>query len=161
MVKFGILTFSECRALLVRRCSLSTSSSRNALLEPWRKPEGVQVIAGEKIIQTPKQARAGAERLDRVGVDGMLFHFVGWSFPHLATVVASSFRGSFLLWPTSIPNVPASSARLPVVSCWTRWVSSTAGFGVAPLNRNSLPRYSSLGGQPGWSATSGGKSVAF
>lgn len=97
MVKFGILTFSDCRAIACQEMLPFNLEFQKRLIGALEKTGEVQVIAREEIIQTPKQARAGAERSGRVGVDGMLFHFVGWSFPRLATVVASSSRGPFLL----------------------------------------------------------------
>ncbi len=107
MIKLGILTFSDGRSVAYREMLPFNLEFQNRLIEALQKTGEVEVVAGENIIQMPKQAKAEVERLNRLDVDGVLFHFAGWAFPHLATVAAENCQKPILLVASFNPKHPS------------------------------------------------------
>lgn len=107
MIYLGLLTFSDSRSIAYEEMLPVNLAFQEKLAEALRATREVEVIPGENVIQMPKQAQAEVERLEKLGVDGLLFHFAGWSFPHLATVAASHAQAPILLVASFNPKYPS------------------------------------------------------
>jgi L-fucose isomerase len=107
LVTLGLLTFSDPRPTAYQEMLPVNLEFQNRLVKALEQTGQVQVLVGEKVIQTPQEAKTEVERLDRMGVDGVIFHFAGWSFPHLATVAAKNSQSPVLLVASFNPRYPS------------------------------------------------------
>ncbi len=107
MIRLGLLTFSESRPTAYEEMLPVNLEFQRRLIEALRGTGEIEVLPGESIIQMPKQAEAEVARLEHMGVDGFLFHFAGWSFPHLATVAARRAQVPILLVASFNPKYPS------------------------------------------------------
>lgn len=107
MIRLGLLTFSDSRSTAYQAMLPVNLEFQKRLEEALKSTNEVEVLTGQNIIQTPKQAEAEVARLEAMGVDGFLFHFAGWSFPHLATVAARRSQVPVLLFASFNPGYPS------------------------------------------------------
>ncbi|MCS7241213.1 L-fucose/L-arabinose isomerase family protein [Candidatus Caldatribacterium sp.] len=107
MIRLGLLTFSDSRSTAYQAMLPVNLEFQRKLEEALKSTNEVEVLVGRSVIQTPKQAEAEVASLEAMGVDGFLFHFAGWSFPHLATVAARRAQVPILLFASFNPGYPS------------------------------------------------------
>lgn len=117
MIRLGVLTFSDGRPKVHEEMLPINLDFQNRLVKALEGTGEIQVVTGQDIIHTAKQAKAEAERLTQAGVDAVILHFAVWCFPHLATIAANNCRGPFLLLSNLNPNYPGLIAMLASAGC--------------------------------------------
>jgi len=115
--KLGILTFSDGRKQVHEELININQKFLNHLVKTLEKTRELELVVGSEIIYTPTQAKAQAEALKCAGVDGTLFNFSVWSFPHLAVIAAENGRGPYLLLSNLNPQSPGLIAMLAAAGC--------------------------------------------
>jgi L-fucose isomerase len=112
-----LLTFSDGRPKVHEEMLPINLDFQNRLVNALEGTGEIQVVTGQDIVHTAKQAKAEAERLTQAGVDAVILHFAVWCFPHLATIAANNCRGPFLLLSNLNPNYPGLIAMLASAGC--------------------------------------------
>jgi L-fucose isomerase len=110
--KLGILTFSDGRKRVHNELLPTNKAFLNQLTEALNKTGKLDLVVGDEIIYTPQQAKIQAENLKCAKVDGTLFNFSLWSFPHLPVIAAKNGQGPYLLFAHLNPQAPGLIAML-------------------------------------------------
>lgn len=95
--KVGLLTFSDGREEAHNELLSLNQRFINRVAETLRATGEVELVLGERIIHTAREAVEEARRLVALGVDGTIFNFSIWVFPHLAVMAARNGKGPYLL----------------------------------------------------------------
>lgn len=115
--KLGILTFSDGRKKVHEELLELNQKFLDYLVKTLEKTGELEIVVGSEIIYTAAQAKVQAEVLKCANVDGTLFNFSVWSFPHLPVIAAKNGRGPFLLLSNLNPKSPGLVAMLAAAGC--------------------------------------------
>lgn len=104
--RIGILTFSDGREFVHRELLPMNQRFLDYVCSALEETGEVEVVPGEEIIWKPEIALKEAKRMLALDVDGIIFNFSIWSFPHLAVISAQNARPPYLLLSNINPQYP-------------------------------------------------------
>lgn len=115
--KLGILTFSDGRKRIHDYFLKTNKAYLSRLTEALKKTGELDLVVADKIIHTPELAKTQAETLKCARVDGTLFNFSIWSFPHFPVIAAKNGQEPYLLFAHLNPQIPGFVAMLAAGGC--------------------------------------------
>ncbi len=104
--KIGILTFSDGRQRVHEELLEMNQKFLDQVVETLEATGEVEVVTGDEIINTPRKAFAGAQKMIAENVDGTILNFSIWSFPNLAVIAARNGKRPYLLLSNLNPDYP-------------------------------------------------------
>lgn len=104
--RIGILTFSDGRDFVHKELLNLNQQLLDRVIKKLDETDEVEVIPGKEIIWTPQLARDEAKRMVKEDVDGTIFNFSIWSFPHLAAIAAEHAKQPYLMLSNLNPQYP-------------------------------------------------------
>jgi L-fucose isomerase and related proteins len=84
----------------------------DVIVEELEKSGLVEVVKGEKLINTPQAAKEEALRLVANNVDGTIFSYAVFSFPNFSAIAAQNLKSPILLAANLNPDWPGMVAML-------------------------------------------------
>jgi len=95
--KIGILTFSDGREYAHNALLEMNQRFLDRVVSEIKRTGEVELVVGDEIINTPSKAREEAKKIVARDVDGTIFNFSIWCFPHLAVIAAQNGKPPYLL----------------------------------------------------------------
>jgi len=104
--KIGILTFSDGRKFVHEELKSMNQRFLDRVVSTLEGTGEVEVVTGDQIIWTPLLAKQQAQKMRAQDVDGTIFNFSIWSFPHLAAIAAENGQPPYLMLSNLNPSYP-------------------------------------------------------
>ncbi len=110
--RIGILGFSDGEPEVHEELKGFVQAQMDAIANALQNSGQVEVITGERLINSVKTAKEEAIKLAAKGVDGTIFSYGVFSFPNFSAIAARNGQGPFLLAANLNPEWPGMVAML-------------------------------------------------
>ncbi|MDP4092922.1 MAG: L-fucose/L-arabinose isomerase family protein [Bacillota bacterium] len=110
--RIGILGFSDGEPEVHEQLKEIVQKQMDVIIEELRKSGAVEVVVGEKLVNSPQSAKEEALKLVSQNVDGTIFSYAVFSFPNFSAIAAKNLRGPILLAANLNPDWPGMVAML-------------------------------------------------
>lgn len=106
MRKIGLLTFSDGRPRVHQSLLSVIEKHIKEVKDMLGKFDGVEVVAGDRIITDPKIAVEESRKMVSENVDGTIFNFPVWNFPNFVSIAATMGKEPYLFLAKRDPENP-------------------------------------------------------
>jgi L-fucose isomerase len=110
--KIGILGFSDGDLDVHEQLKDIVQAQLDTIVLELEKSGQVEVIKGEKLVNSVKSAKEEAMKLASQGIDGTIFSYGVFSFPNFTAIAAKNGKGPYLLAANLNPDWPGMVAML-------------------------------------------------
>ena len=106
-MKIGILTFGDGRKRVTEASTPDCMRFQNALKD-FLQAKGHKVVAGSAVVWNHATVQSECERLNKAGVEAVVFNFAIWSYPDLTAQAAIRFNSdiSIMMYGVLNPSYP-------------------------------------------------------
>lgn len=110
--RIGVIGFSDGEPEVHEQLKGIVQAQVDAIVDALEKSEEVEVVKGDKLVNSVEAAKEESLKLVAKDVDGMIFSYGVFSFPNFSAVAASNGRGPYLLAANLNPDWPGMVAML-------------------------------------------------
>ena len=110
--RIGILGFSDGEPDVHEQLKGIVKKQLDAIVAEINKTGEIEVVTGDKLINSVKTAKEEALKLSSKDIDGMVFSYGVFSYPNFTAIAAKNSKGPFLLAANLNPDWPGMVAML-------------------------------------------------
>lgn len=110
--RLGILGFSDGEPEVHEQLKGFVQKTLDGIAEALEKSGEVEVVKGERLVNSVELAKEESLKMVARGVDGTIFSYGVFSFPNFSAVAAKNGKGPFLLAANLLPDWPGMVAML-------------------------------------------------
>ncbi|HZP00663.1 MAG TPA: L-fucose/L-arabinose isomerase family protein [Terriglobia bacterium] len=110
--RLGILGFSDGEPEVHEQLKGFVQKTLDGIAEALEKSGEVEVIKGERLVNSVELAKEESLKMVGRGVDGTIFSYGVFSFPNFSAIAAKNGKGPFLLAANLLPDWPGMVAML-------------------------------------------------
>ena len=110
--RIGVLGFSDGEAEVHEQLKGIVQAQLDAIADALQETGEIEVVKGEKLINTVETAKEEATKMMAKDVDGTIFSYGVFSFPNFSAIAAQNGKGPFLLAANLNPDWPGMVAML-------------------------------------------------
>ena len=110
--RIGVLGFSDGEQEVHEQLKGIVQAQLDVIVEELKRSGQVEVIVGDKLINSAEAAKEEALKMVAKDVDGTIFSYGVFSFPNFSAIAAKNGKGPFLLAANLNPDWPGMVAML-------------------------------------------------
>lgn len=115
----GLVSFSDHRERVHKDLSTVIKQQEQEVLKVLKSFSDIKVVTALSPVHSIKEARREAERMKKENIEGLIFHFPVFGFPHYSTVLANIVGVPVLVFAPRTEKYPALTGLL---NCGTNLV---------------------------------------